>query len=628
MWSLPIFCWVLCAFFLLRRGAEWRAAFVVSSVVWGCLVTAFTEILGLFQMLTTTGLAVCWAGTILLVLALNWRLQKPWRIEWKYPLSRTETAMVCAMALIGVATLVTAIVAPPNNADSMAYHMARVVHWLQNRSVAHYPTHIIRQLELNPWAEFAITHFQALSGGDRLANLVQWFSMVGSTVAASLVAGELGGGRRAQFLTGVVVVTIPMGILQASSTQNDYVVGFWLLCFLWSGMRFKEEPVPRWALMTGASLGLAILTKGTAYLYAFPFVLWLGYAVVKSVPARRLYPLVLGIVLAALVLNSGHYARNWALFSNPLLSGTNTRYSNEIFSVKVTLSNIVRNLSLQVVTPFEGVNRRVEKGVREFHALIGMDVNDPQTTFGGMTYSIPRLEMRDLMHEDHSGNLLHALLAAITLVLLFCSKSLRRRSSNLTPYVFGIVAGFLLFCIILKWQPWASRLHLPLFLLGAPAVGVMLEWLGNQWLSFGIAAILVVAALPWTFGNVSRPLAPSPTAIVAHFLHGTPLPPTIFSFGRTLQYFTNAADLYPYFLNTALTIKTAGARNVGLILGTDDWEYPLWVLLKDVNGKVPRMEHIMVTNPSGEIPLPNFKPDLIVKFENRYPHVVFVKHRN
>ena len=626
MWVLPILCWGLGVFFLSRRGVEWRVAFIVSAVTWGCLVVAFTEIPSLFHLLTSAGLAACWGGAVLLVFALNYRHLRPCRMTWKYPFSRIETGLICAMALIAIATLVTAVVAPPNNADSMAYHLARVVHWLQNRSVAHYPTHIIRQLELNPWAEFAITQFQALSGGDRLANLVQWFSMVGSMVAASLIVRQLGGGRRAQFLTGIVVVTIPMGILQASSTQNDFVVGFWLLCFLWSGMHFKEEPVPRWALMTGASLGLAILTKGTAYLYAFPFVLWFGYAVVKGVPARRLVPLVLGIVLTALVLNSGHYARNWSLFSNPLLSGTDTRYSNEIFSVKVTLSNIARNLSLHAVTPFEGVNRQVEEGVRKFHALIGMDVNDPRTTFGGMTYSIPRLEMRDMMHEDHSGNLLHALLAAITLVLLFCSKSLRRRSSNLTLYVLGIAAGFLLFCIVLKWQPWHSRLHLPLFLIGAPAVGAMLEWLGNQWLAFGIAAILVVAALPWTFGNVSRPLAPPPTAIVAHFLHGTPLPPTIFSFDRTLQYFTNTADLYPYFLNTALTIKAAGVRNVGLILGTDDMEYPLWALLKKVNGGVPRLEHIAVTNPSGKIPLRNFKPDLIVKFENGYPHVVFIKH--
>jgi 3-methyladenine DNA glycosylase AlkC len=60
----------------------------------------------------------------------------------------------------------------------MVYHMTRVQHWIQNRSVAHYPTHVLKELHRNPWAEYALLHFQVLSQGDRLANLLQWSSMM------------------------------------------------------------------------------------------------------------------------------------------------------------------------------------------------------------------------------------------------------------------------------------------------------------------------------------------------------------------------------------------------------------------------------------------------------------------
>jgi hypothetical protein len=77
----------------------------------------------------------------------------------------------CDPLLIGLLVVLAllamlAILAPANNWDSMVYHMGRVVHWMQNRSVDHYPTSIDRQLYLGPLTEFAILQLQMLSGED------------------------------------------------------------------------------------------------------------------------------------------------------------------------------------------------------------------------------------------------------------------------------------------------------------------------------------------------------------------------------------------------------------------------------------------------------------------------------
>ena len=48
---------------------------------------------------------------------------------------------------------IVALTAPPNTWDSMTYHMPRVEHWIENRNVEPYPTHILRQLSLGPGAE-------------------------------------------------------------------------------------------------------------------------------------------------------------------------------------------------------------------------------------------------------------------------------------------------------------------------------------------------------------------------------------------------------------------------------------------------------------------------------------------
>jgi 4-amino-4-deoxy-L-arabinose transferase-like glycosyltransferase len=94
----------------------------------------------------------------------------------------------------------------------------------------------------------------------------------------SLAAKQLGGDRRAQILTVVVAATIAMGIMQTSSTQNDYVVAFWLVCLVVFVLRLnRQRPgtgLTGEALVVGGALGLglALLTKPTAYVFAVPFM--------------------------------------------------------------------------------------------------------------------------------------------------------------------------------------------------------------------------------------------------------------------------------------------------------------------------------------------------------------------
>jgi 4-amino-4-deoxy-L-arabinose transferase-like glycosyltransferase len=618
---LPIVCWGAIVFVFVKRGMSKRGAFLSASIIWGVLLTSITELLSLFNALTKEGIAFSWAGMALISSAFFFlTVKKEAHLSFASP-SRVEKALSVGIVFLCLATFLTALLAPPNTWDSMTYHMSRVVHWLQNGSVAHYPTNIVRQIELNPWAEFAIAHFQSLSGGDRFANLVQWFGMVGSIFGASLIAGQLGAQKRGQLLAAVLTATIPMGILQASSTQNNYVEAFWLLCFAWSGIRLMKEQSLWGAFTNGASLGLAILTKGTAYLYAFPFFLWFFWGLIKKAPLtpQRVALLMLVVVFTALSFNAGHYYRNWSLFGNPLTSGTDT-YSNEEISGKTIVSNIIRNSALHLSTPSKRVNASVEQGVGAIHHFLGIDLNDPKTTWFSTTFAIPRFTQ----HEDFCGNFLHAMLSAITLALVLCVGTLRRISAKILPYSTAVTVGFLLFCSVLKWQPWHSRLHLPLFVLGTPIIGVVLGHMRRQALVCLTAAVFILAAVTPALRNASRPLVPPVSSVIDRVVHGEALPQTILTANRKAQYFVNNPAMWWPYAAAARYIRKSGARNVGLKLGKDEWEYPLWVLLKGEDGKMPRLEHVGVENRSGTIGLRGFRPDLIVKDDVQGYPVVFV----
>jgi hypothetical protein len=229
-------------------------------MLWGLVVVATTEVLSLFRALSLPALTVLWVLASISVGVGVWRRRaelvrrrptSPGRKWWIWAL--VASPVVAVVATTGV----IATVAPPNTYDSMAYHMARVAHWMADGTIAHYPTSLLRQLYLPPQSEFAVLQLQMLSGSDHLANLVQWFSMVGSVVGASLIAQQLGAPARGQVLASILVATLPMGILQASSTQTDYVLSLWLTCSVSLALAFVQRSDWRSAAWGRSPIGVA-----------------------------------------------------------------------------------------------------------------------------------------------------------------------------------------------------------------------------------------------------------------------------------------------------------------------------------------------------------------------------------
>src|SRR5437868_2919426 len=187
-------------------------------------------------------------------------------------------ALVAVCGAFAAVTLVVAVLAPPNNWDSMTYHMARVAHWLANGSVRHYPTAYPTQLFMPPFAGYAIATIQSLAASDRWANTVQWAAYVEAALAASLVAARIGGDRRVQAAAALVFITIPMAVSEASTTQTDMVATAWILTLLVFAV---GAPSSRHVLWAGATLGLALLTKVYTPLYAAPVCLLLAVRVAR-----------------------------------------------------------------------------------------------------------------------------------------------------------------------------------------------------------------------------------------------------------------------------------------------------------------------------------------------------------
>ena len=225
-------------------------------------------------------------------------------------------------------------------------------------------------------------HLHLLHGGDRWSNLAQWFSMLGSVTGVSLIAKQLGADTRGQVLAAVIAATIPVGILQASSTQNDYVTAFWLVSLTFYVVQFKKQPCWTHTFGVGASLGLALLTKATAYLYAVPLLVWFTFSASKNFRWKSWQPLFL-VAVVVVGVNVGHYARNFDLWGNPLGIDPGNPHPNRLFGVAAVASNVLRSMSLHIGTRSLALNEAIRERIQSLHVRIGMDVDDPRTTLVG-----------------------------------------------------------------------------------------------------------------------------------------------------------------------------------------------------------------------------------------------------
>lgn len=569
---------------------SWRLACMAALTIVGTFCWLLTELLGARRALTLPELALGWllaavAATIGARRAAGrprWAAFSQELTRLKEKISTLPAGVVLQLAFIGFGLILLAVIAfaaAPNTADSLTYHLSRVMHWEQDGSIAFYATAIQRQLAFGPMSEMGMLNYQILAGSDRLANFVQFFAMTGSLVGVSVIAGLLGAGVSGQVFAALAAMTVPMGILQATSTQNDYGAGLWSLCamaFVVAQMR-KGFSSPLIAL-TGAAVGLAINTKATAVIYLACIGAWYVLGAARRLRIGAWKPLV-AIALIAIVILLPQAWRNSRLYGNPFGAAAGPELSgtvNEVASPRVWVSNIVRNLADQLASPLQEMNQAIEAAAIRAHDLIGIDVNSALSTWRGSHFQVGFT-----LHEDSASNPLPVLLIAAAMLALIVG-----RRSQVLPAVGAVLGGWLLFNMVLKWQPWNSRLELPLLIMAMPLVGVAASSYAPRQGSAAVAFVLALASVPYLLANSTRPLIGQHSVLLTDRLD-------------QYFYYPSAADASRSYLLVARTLAAARCDRVGLVISYDTPEYLSWVTLRAYQPDV-KIEHVLVKNNSGQ----------------------------
>jgi len=133
-------------------------------------------------------------------------------------------------------------------------------------------------------------------------------------------------------------------------------------------------------------------------------------------------------------------------------------------------------------------------------------------------------------------------------------------------------------------------MQLPLFLLATPWIATIIGniKLNRSWILPLFEWLLIIGALPYLLTNGSRPLLGSNSILIKP---------------RDAQYFSNQPGLEIIYKQAIETLNKTGCNRVGLFIGGDNWEYPLWALSRST-GQELVFEHIAPKNVSARYSRP------------------------
>ena len=416
----------------------------------------------------------------------------------------------------------------------------------------------------------------------------------------------LGAGRKGQLAAAAFAISIPIGLLEATSTQNDYVTALWLtIMALFVLYACQEEPGWAEILSIAAALGLGLLTKGTFYPYAVAWGIWLIIHWLKQRKPIVFLKRSLVIALVVVFLNAGYWVRNIVTYGGPLgPTQWVTDMTSARFGVESIASNLVKDIMLNLTTPSPRINQSMVSFIQST-----FQASDPDA--GSF-----KLDWR-WNNEDSAGSPLHLfiiILSAAGVIVLFVMGRLKEH--HLLWYSLAAFFSFIFFVLAAHYDDYGVRFQLPLIVIWAPVFGSMLTRLGEKWLAPLVILTFFIISLPYVFFNSTRPLIamkndPEPYAIHPLPAMGTTKSSSIFYADQRTLLFINAHDINKPLMEATHDIRHSGCTQVGLRIDSHDVEYPIWWLLKAPQSGT-RIESLYYSDVLSRFADPTFKPCAII----------------
>jgi hypothetical protein len=457
-------------------------------------------------------------------------------------------AVAVGAALVYQAFLVVA--SPPNNFDSMTYHLSRVAAWYHDGGIHYLDAHTSRQNLLPPNSELAILYTFVFLGRDLLAAAPQLLAELAVLAAVYGCARRLLFPRSAALFAALTTATLTEFALQSVTTQNDLVAAAFVAAAAYFLLGRSRTELP----LVGLAFALAVGTKTTA-VFAAPALALVAFALL---PRRWMLELAAWSAAAFLAVGSFGYALNLRETGHLLPSGPEFAGISPTITLRGTISTSARVLFRFIDLSGYHVDYPILKTIslrgEDLFNVLHIDANPPESTSHGFTFY-----PNTWPNEDRSFFGILGLFLVLPLAFGYAGALALRKTSAargllglaLPIYVVTLALGY-------SYNAWIGRF----MLIPVALVMPLAARLYSMRLLAGLATVVGIATLG-----------------VAHAYNVTK--PTGLNGGRPVWTMprAEAQGLGMPMLDVSLATLDrhvpANAR-LAVVLGGNEWDYPLY----------------------------------------------------
>lgn len=490
----------------------------------------------------------------------------------------------------------------PYNWDSLTYHLPRIAQWAQNKSVGHYAVNDTRQVSSPVLAEFINLHVYIFKRGkDNWLNLLQYTSFMTNSALIYFITGKLQNKKnsKTQWISVLLFVSMPIAFGEALSTQVDHFSTMFLLIYVFfildilnkeHKLDLKKENI-LYVLILSACIGLGYLAKPSIMFAMIVFACWLLIICIQR--KDKLSHLLILILLAAgiiVLLLAPEMLRNIITFG--AISTPNVGSRQLVGTLKPTylFINGLKNFAMNLPNIYLDISKLAIKGIYWIGYILGVNVDDSSISEDGLIF-----ELHSPRKYGHDIAINPVIVIAMILAFIWLLVRKLKKEAWTIEDVYSVtsIVSFLIFCVVLRWEPFVTRYMLSYLALLCPMVAIGLRKVCNRDLKMILTTILVVICYTEMAGLFSY--------------HFDICRNQNYKEENIRKYFQVRGDEWEYF-QLDEQLDAIGGGKLGLYLGMNIYEYPIWYAC---DGQY-EIHNVNVTNQTARFSKENFIPEYIV----------------